>query len=632
MGKKDENKKKNLGSAKAAAEAAGKKAEDVLDAVKDKAEDIADAVKDKAEDIADAVKDKAEDIADAVKDKAEDIADAAEDAAEDIADTAEDVADAAEEKAEDTAKKAKKKHQRTPEAERERALNKVKRRKKFKYGTLATVITVVFLAAVVMVNIIVRMLDKRYNWSIDLTSKGMYQIDEQTADYLHQLNDDIKLTMLADEAQFDDYKELKVLAETLKRFENESNGRITVEYVDPTTHPEVETLYLKDTNETVARWSLIVTCGDLVRVIPYTDLISQESQYDYTTGMQNTENNFVGEQALISAIIGVTDLHPVKVGVICNNNGNPMYDSTMQYCFARLEELLTKNNFSTTQIDIATEALSADYDLMILCAPQSDLTEAQVKKLSDYLNNDGKCGKNLIYFSTLTRMTEMKNLNNFLAEWGMVIDNAIVMESDENRGQTVNTSIRQLPLTGVPIVAANPDAPLNANYKGGSVPIVAPYHAPIRTLFEDSAGRNTYPLLVTSDTAVIFPLDAAADNFDVKKAEKSVVNLAVQAEHNYIAGGETFKSRVIAFGSPLFVDYFIGGNATSYDNSNYFITMMNTLSGKDNVITVASKSLDPTKITITEAQAKTIRNVIVYIIPAAVALIGILVYVRRRNR
>ena len=50
------------------------------------------------------------------------------------------------------------------------------------------------------------------------------------------------------------------------------------------------------------------------------------------------------------------------------------------------------------------------------------------------------------------------------------------------------------------------------------------------------------------------------------------------------------------------------------------------------MITVASKSLDPTKITITEAQAKTIRNVIVFVIPAAVALIGILVYVRRRNR
>ena len=621
MGKKDENKKKNLGSAKAAAEAAGRKAEDVLDTVKDKAEDIADAVKDKAEDITDAVKEKAEDIADAVKDKAEDIADAAEDKAEDIADAAE-----------ETAKKEKKKRQRTPEAERERALNKVKRRKKFKYGTLATVITVVFLAAVVMVNIIVRMLDKRYNWNIDLTSKGMYQIDEQTADYLHQLKDDIKLTMLADEAQFDDYKELKLLAETLKRFETESNGKITVEYVDPTTHPEIETQYLKDTNETVARWSLIVTCGDLVRVIPYTDLISQDTQYDYTTGMQNTENSFVGEQSLISAIIGVTDLHPVKVGLICNNNGNPMYDASMQYCFARLNELLTKNNFSTTQIDIGTEALSADYDLMILCAPQSDLTEAQIKKISDYLNNDGKCGKNLIYFSTLTRMTEMKNINNFLAEWGMVIDNAIVMESDEARGQIVNTSIRQLPLTGVPIVTADPDAPLNANYKGGSVPIVAPYHAPIRTLFEDSAGRNTYPLLVTSDTAVVFPLDEASDKFDVSKAEKAVVNLAVQAEHNYIAGGETFKSRVIAFGSPLFVDYYIGGTATSYDNSNYFITMMNTLSGKDNVITVASKSLDSTKITITEAQAKTIRNVIVFVIPAAVALIGILVYVRRRNR
>ena len=127
-------------------------------------------------------------------------------------------------------------------------------------------------------------------------------------------------------------------------------------------------------------------------------------------------------------------------------------------------------------------------------------------------------------------------------------------------------------------------------------------------------------------------MDEPADDYNMSTAEKGVFNVAVLAEQNFIANGDTFKSRLVAFGSPLFVDYFIGGSSGSYGNANYFITVLNNVSGKDNAITVASKSLDTTKISITELQAKTIRTVTVFAIPAAVALIGILVYVRRRNR
>jgi len=466
MGKKDDIKKKNLGSAKDAADAVKEKAEDILDAAADKAEEITDAVKEKAEDITDAVKDKAEDVIEAAEDTAEKAADAVSEKAEALKDAAKEAADGAEK-----SEKKPKKHQRTPEAERERALNKVKRRKKLKYGTLATVITLVVIAAVIMVNVIVSKLDKRYNWNIDLTSAGDYQIDEQTTDYLHQLKDDIRMVMLADEAQFDDYKELKVLSETLKRFQSESNGKITLEFIDPTKHPEVQNLYLQNTNETATTGSVIVKCGELVRLVPYTDLLTIDSDYDYTTGQQKSETKFIGEQSLISAIIGVTDLHPVKVGLINKTGGQALYHQNEQYCYQRLSELLKKNNFDATDIDIANDEISADYDFVILCSPCNDLTEAQIKKLSAFLNNDGKCGKSMVYFATPFVLTEQKNLGNFLAEWGVAVENAVIVESDDAKGQIVNTSLQQLPLSNIPVVTYNPDALLNANYKPSAVRI-----------------------------------------------------------------------------------------------------------------------------------------------------------------
>ena len=91
------------------------------------------------------------------------------------------------------------------------------------------------------------------------------------------------------------------------------------------------------------------------------------------------------------------------------------------------------------------------------------------------------------------------------------------------------------------------------------------------------------------------------------------------------------KSQVIAFGSAWFLDYYVAGSSGSYDNANYFVSLLNTMTGKENVLTIAEKSLDTTKVTITEAQVKTIRMIIVYMIPVIVALIGIVVYVRRKN-
>jgi hypothetical protein len=60
--------------------------------------------------------------------------------------------------------------------------------------------------------------------------------------------------------------------------------------------------------------------------------------------------------------------------------------------------------------------------------------------------------------------------------------------------------------------------------------------------------------------------------------------------------------------------------------------MLNTVTGKEAALTIAKKSLDQTKMTINDSAIKIIRNVTVFIIPLVVALIGIAVYVRRKNR
>ena len=406
--------------------------------------------------------------------------------------------------------KKKKKHNRTPEAEKERALNSVKRRKKFKYGTLAAVITVVFIAIVVAVNLICGMLDKRYNWNIDLTSKGLYQIDDQTIDFLHKLNDDVKITVLANESFFLEDSNLKVLSETLNRFRTESNGHISVEYVDANKNPEAISIYKKNYNGDLQAGDVVVSKDDLVRVLamsnsgyrtngPTSFLFQQDTSVDYSTYQQTTSMSFVGEQSLISAIMGVTDLNPVTVGMIDMNGANQIYDQRDAYNYQRIKELLETNNYVVESVDIATGELSSDYDILMLCSPSNDLTEAQVQKLTDYLNNENKYGKNLIYFGSPFKSKNTKNLDAFLALWGLKYGDAYVSDSDQAAAQVATLAIGTV--GGIPIVKANSEAAVNANYAGANLPIIAPLCCPIERLYEQNAGRNTYPMLTTADSA-----------------------------------------------------------------------------------------------------------------------------------
>ena len=523
-------------------------------------------------------------------------------------------------------KKAKK--ERTPEEEAERALNSVKRKKRLKYGTFATVVTLVFLAIVVVLNVIVNLLDDRFNLNIDLTSSGLYEIDAKTIEYLNQLDKDIQLTVLADESYFFENNQLKVVAETLNRFRSESHDHISIEYVDMNKNPEAVRKYSDKYTGNFSIGDIVVSSGDLVRVLSFTDdVIKTETTINYATYQQEKKSSFIGEQSLVSALMGVTDLNPVKVGLINKMNGSPIYYQYEMYCYQRLSELLDKNNYKVTELDITSDALSDDYQLLILCAPQEDLTQQQIQKLTDYMYNGGKYGKNMIYFSSPNQKKTPK-LDEFLETWGIKVGEAVVYEGNDAAAQYVNIALG--PLNAVPVLSVSDDE-LNKSMAASKLPIVAPIGRPLELLFDSNSGRTTNALLTSAATCYLYPLTETTEDFNPDNAEKGSFVLAAVANSYYSEGSDEYKSSMAVFGSGWFLDYYVASN-DSYNNAAYFVSLMNTMTGKENVIQIAEKSLDQTTIEITEESAKMIRNITMFIIPLIVGIIGVVVYVRRKNK
>ena len=546
--------------------------------------------------------------------------------------TEEQDAPSAEEQPAEDAKQSEKKKNRTPEAEKERALNQVKRRKRLKYGTLATVITVVFVAIVVMVNVICGVLDSRFNWNIDMTSSGLYEVSEDTLNYLHSLDKDIKMVVMAPETTFQENNKLKVMQETLERFKAEANGHISLEYVDMTKHPEIVNKYSEKYSGEFTMGDTVVECGELVRVVPFDDMIKTDQTVNYQTYSYEYNYTFLGEQSLLSAVMGVTDLHPVNVAVLSKFNGNTVYHSEYEmYNFQTLTGLLEKNNYQFDELDIPTDAIdTGKHDMAILMAPYNDFTETQIEKLNDFLYNDGKYEKELIYFASLFQQ-ELPNLDAFLDTWGIEVGNSYLIEGDKNAGQQVVTLLQAA--SQVPVGQIQ-ESDYTAKLSNTKLPIVVPFCRPIIQKFENNSGRTTTPLLTTLESAFEYPMNPTeeeANAFDENTAPHGKYNLAVMATQNFLVDNQQHTSKLLAFGSSWMLDAAVT-QSNAYNNTNYVVTLLNALAGKEASITVAEKSLNQTQISITAAKAGAIKAVTVFAIPALVALIGIVVFVRRKNK
>ena len=71
---------------------------------------------------------------------------------------------------------------------------------------------------------------------------------------------------------------------------------------------------------------------------------------------------------------------------------------------------------------------------------------------------------------------------------------------------------------------------------------------------------------------------------------------------------------------------------SAYNNAEYFVGLLNSVCGKEDSIVVASKDLTQTSISASATQLKAIRLVVVFLIPLAVVVAGVIVAVRRRYR
>ena len=195
------------------------------------------------------------------------------------------------------------------EPKKKKSFNK----KKLKYGSVATVITVVFIAVIVFINLIAGILTERKGLKLDLTPEKYYDISQQTIDYVSSIDKDVEIAVFDNESNYHSNTYYKMVLETLNKLVQYSD-HITYNFYDTTKNPDAVNKYAANYNGTISMDNIVIASGDRVKVLSVT-----QELFAYTTNSYygtSALSGYKGEQELLSAIMSVTDANPKTAAFI----------------------------------------------------------------------------------------------------------------------------------------------------------------------------------------------------------------------------------------------------------------------------------------------------------------------------
>lgn len=506
--------------------------------------------------------------------------------------------------------------------------------KKFKYGTIATAITGVVTAAVIGLNVLVSQVVEKYPLKLDLTETGMYEISDESKNYVQNLSKDVNFTVLMKENSFQTSGlTMKMVSELLERYAQNSD-KIHLKFVDPSTNPDVVNTYQKGYSGTLAEGDIIVSDASdptKLRVVNVGSLFTYDQQklmaarYYGQGTIEDAITGFAGEQNLTAALLYVTDANPVKIGFIQTANDNPVFNYEFHAgAVSVMAASLSKNGYDVEAVDLYKDQLDpAKFDVLVLPAPINDLTVTAVDSISSFLYNDGDYNRSLIYIADFTQ-GNTPNLDELLSTWGLEVTHDLALEGDTKSAQQVSLAVGNV---AVPLASIG-DTRFSEGMANTSLPIVAPLCRPIKLLWDSNTNGITASLLKSSSTVYLNEMNAQKENTDKSPAGEQ--NVMAMSTRSQMIDNVKHGSNIMVLGSMLLLDSNVMQDA-SYNNGTYFVNAVNVMTGKGSGLVIAEKRLTDQTLTLS---AGDMRGAImaVFVVPTIVVVAGVIVLMRRRNK
>ena len=459
-----------------------------------------------------------------------------------------------------------------------------------------------FVAVVVLVNVVFSLVMKRLP-AIDLTENNIYQLTQDSADVLEQVDTPVEIIVCYDQDTLRATEYGKQTDELLKNYEKE-NKKISVRYADILKEPELVSEY---SEYGIVEGSIIIHSDLRTKVAALNDCVEASvaaNGYSYTYASKS-------EQVLTSGIQYVTENETVQVSLLTGHTELGCED---------ILGYLRNNNYEIREQNIATETIDPESVMAVLLAPTADYTAAELEKLDAFLDNDGNFGKTLVYIASHSQ-PDLPNLESFLAEWGIGVHDSVIVETE-------STNVYDQQGFMYSAVFTEEAQKYLEDVKNPSLPFLGYYCRTLEPLFAEQDNRRAYSLVESTDTSILYPI--AQDGSGEVKENPGAMGIVVVGDRLKYIGTEERYSQVAAFASTVMFSS-SGAVGSSFNNQDFTVELLNTFAGKQNGISIPSVSFAAEELAVTQSQYSTMSLCIGILLPLLMVAAGVVVWFRRRR-
>lgn len=512
---------------------------------------------------------------------------------------------------------------------------KIKNQALLKRGSYSLAITAAVVAGAIILNILVGALTDRFVLEFDMSLNKDNSISEENIEYIKGIEDKVTVTVCADEETYSSYmgyyaqQYYSVSDDAATSYYDQTvtlvnkyadyNKNITVNFVDTqsTKFTEISSKY---SSEKLMYGDIIISTekdgAEKHKIISYDDIyyLYEDTTYaSYGMSFYTVSGNNI-ETALTSAISYVTSDKIKRAAII---TGHSATDYTATY-----QTLLKDNNYETEIIsDSLVTEISSEYDLVVIPCPSTDFIGTELDAVSEFLDNDGKLGKGLIFVADVTA-PYLTNLYDFLEQWGIVVEDGILFETNSSNHMADD-----------PTTLGSYTTEADDILSGMSVCITG-YNAPMYAGFESEGGITVTSFMETPDSVVAAPKGVDASWTEADNYETDTYSTVIQAaKSDYDEDNNPITSYVTAFSSTHFLESEYS-EYSSVSNKDVLFAVSERGAGADKTdISFVSKYIDEESFAdqVTEASSNTMRIIFMIILPIICIAAGIYIYIKRRN-
>ena len=326
---------------------------------------------------------------------------------------------------------------------------------------------------------------------------------------------------------------------------------------------------------------------------------------------------YCNEENITNGIINLIQKRMRRVYFLQGHDENSPEDTDNRRGYSTIVSALARENCeSKTLVLMQEKSVPGDAALLVVSGPKRDLTDGEIKMISDYLNRGGKV---LFMIDPYTA----PKLVAFLSSFGVILGNDIVVDQESRAfGGDYLT----------PIISSYRKHEITRNFGGATImPLIRSVDVredlnpavDVKTI--SRSGPESY---AKTDRAMI-----ERGSFDFERGKDRKGPVPVMAVVTIPAeGGGREQGRIVVFGGSAFVNNLY---VTLLGNKDLFLNTVNWMVGEETLISIRPKEKQAYPFSflfLTDNQMRIIFWTSVVVQPVLVLFIGLVIYIRRKIR